>query len=114
MHCSSCYGQKPGVPHVDFESSYNGPPISTSPRAGYVDWVILCSDCVESAHSMLPETRDVAGELRKRIADLEAELADVGAYADKLEAAVVLRPERKQAAPPSTKPRKPRYQSENS
>jgi hypothetical protein len=99
---------------VDFESSYDGPPIDMSnPRAGHVDWVVMCSECIESAHSMLPQTRDVTGAMRERIASLEAELADVGAYADKLEAAVVLRPERKHAAPPSTKPRKPRYQSEN-
>lgn len=107
IRCSSCFGQKPGVPHVDFESSYDGPPIDQSnPRAGHVDWVVICSECLESAHSMLPDVRDVVGELRTRLADVERERDEVGAYADKLEAAVVGKPERKTSTPA----RKGRYQ----
>jgi hypothetical protein len=110
IRCSSCFGQKPGVPHVDFESSYDGPPIdSSNPRAGHVDWVVICSECIEAAHALLPEVRDVVGDLRHRLRETERERDELGSYADKLEAAVVGKPERtKQAASPQT--RKPRYQ----
>lgn len=94
---------------MDFESSYDGPPIDQSnPRSGHIDWVVMCSECIEAAHAMLPEVRDVVGELRTRLAETERERDEVGAYADKLEAAVVGKPERKQS--PNTTARKGRYQ----
>jgi hypothetical protein len=117
VRCSSCFGQKPESPHVDFESSYDGPPIdSSSPRAGHIDWVVMCGECIEAAHSLLPQVRDVVGELRARLADVERERDEIGAYADKLEAAVTDRPARKNFTAPAEKApkpaRKPRYQPE--
>jgi hypothetical protein len=108
VRCSSCFGQNPESPHVDFESSYDGPPIDhTNPRAGHVDWVVICAACIEAAHSLLPEVRDAVGELRSRLADVTRERDEIGRYADKLEGAVTERPECA-----AKQQRKPRYQKE--
>lgn len=100
--------------HIDFESSYDGPPIDQSnPRAGRVEWVVMCQDCIETAHSMLPAQRDTAAELRTRIKILETELREVTNYADRLESAVTARPERLPSKPrpkSEPKPRSTRYQ----
>lgn len=90
--------------HVDFESSYDGPPLDDNPRV-HLDWVVLCQECIETAHSMLPETRDATAALREQLHAAEKERDEIGRYADSLEAAVAGRPERQ-----PSKPRKPRYQ----
>jgi hypothetical protein len=112
VRCSSCFGQKPGSAHIDFESSYDGPPISEAPRAPHLDWVVICDECIEAAHALLPAQHEVVDKLRAQLHAAESERDEVSAYADRLEAAITDKPERKQhTSSAEPKPaRKPRYQ----
>lgn len=93
--CSACYGQYLDRPHVDFAAAYDGPPLDVSnPRAGNIDWIVLCDHCIRSAHRLLPADADKQAAIALR-ADLQATqeaLGQMASYTATLEAAVAAKP----------------------
>jgi hypothetical protein len=114
--CAACYGQYHDRTHVDFGAALEGRLIDPSkPRGGHVDWVIICDHCLRSAVALLPEERTKQEALEQRNADLEHQLAETQAYADRIEEALTHRPPRpvatasKQRASAKSAPRRNRY-----
>lgn len=96
VKCSSCYGQKPGHAHVDFESAFNGPLVDPDrPRAGHIDWLVICDDCVRSAYELLPEVRGRREQMEEELAATKAALAEEQNFSQRLEDAVAARPMRR-------------------
>jgi hypothetical protein len=107
VKCSGCYGQKPGHPHIDFESAYDGPMLDAdNPRRGHIDWLVLCDECIASAAAMLPENTEVVERLREELAEARANLADADNYIDRLESAHEARPASRRAAQSQSTPKK--------
>lgn len=48
-YCSSCFGQKPTLVHVDFESYWDGPIIDGAGFKQPIDDLIICADCLKAA-----------------------------------------------------------------
>jgi hypothetical protein len=114
--CAACYQQKPDTVHIDYRAALEGRLVDPSkPRAGHVDWVIICADCLRNGVALLPEEKTRADALDERVAVLEGELEKERQYSAKLEDAVSVRPEREPRAPrKAPAQRKPRYQSQES
>lgn len=114
VKCSSCFGQYPDRPHVDFESAYDGPQIDPeNPRRGHIDWLVICSDCIQAAAGFLPEERDALEQLRQENESVKQALAEADNYIDQLESAHSARPASR--GPKSTTqraPKKRRYEPE--
>lgn len=91
--CTGCFTTKLDMPHVDFASAFHGPLIDAdNPRAGHVDWLILCQDCIERAHALLPETVDALADLRNQLAQANRELDAERNFASRMEDALQHRP----------------------
>jgi hypothetical protein len=111
VKCSGCFAQKPGHPHIDFESAYDGPQLDADdPRRGHIDWLVLCDECVTAANAMLPENLEVVERLREELAEARANLADADNYIDQLESAHAARPASRQAQSTPKKAPKRRYE----
>lgn len=100
VRCAGCFCQKPGEPHIDFESAFEGPQVDPdNPRKGHVDWLVLCDECVRTSFAMLPDVADERDRLREQLADREREIRELSNYVDSLEGAVAGRPSSRQQAP---------------
>lgn len=91
-HCSSCFDQKVGERHVDFEVAFDGPVVENA-RDGMdpvaIDELVVCEKCLADAVALLPVERDQEEvdeieALRARVAELEQANGDLGEYNDKL------------------------------
>ena len=103
-HCSGCFQQKPQQTHVDFGAAYDGPMVpalegATGVVGHSIDELILCEDCLTQAAKLIG--LENAGALVAERDQLEAsnralrmEAAGLKDYADKLEAAVAVKPQR--------------------
>ena len=112
--CTGCHGQYPDRVHVDFNSAFEGPVIdSANPRTTRIDWLVLCEDCVRTAHRVLPndERDDEIERLNRQVAQLRQRAEEAETYADSLEDTLEKRPAARQAKPktPPSGARKPRY-----
>jgi uncharacterized protein YecA (UPF0149 family) len=67
-----------------------------------VDWVVICERCLRAGVALLPEEHDRADTLEQQVADLEEQLRQTQAYADRLEDAFQHKPK---PAPKQTKPK---------
>ena len=106
--CAACYGQHLDRAHVDFMAGYEGALIDPArPRAGHVDWLVLCENCIRVAVSLLPEEQAKTEALKSKIEALEERADKAESYADSLEDTLQRRPAR-DGAP--KRARKPRYQ----
>lgn len=113
--CAACYQQKTDAIYIDYASALEGRLIDPSkPRGGHVDWVIICEPCLRAGVALLPEERTKVETLERRVADLEAQLAETQAYADRIEDALSHRPESMPKAKGKTykQQRRPRYQNQ--
>lgn len=91
--CSGCYTQKLDQAHVDFESAWEGPQVDpANPRSPHIEWLILCEDCVRTAHRMLPDEVDDRAQLRDEVDTLKAQLAEEQNFSQRLEDALAHRP----------------------
>ncbi len=114
--CAGCYGQYPGRVHVDFASAIEGAQLDPErPRAGHVEWVVLCENCVRNAHNLLPHPEaDRLAEFAAENAELRERLARSEHYAETLEDAIARRPEREHQHPTvKAAPRKRRYEGKS-
>ena len=116
----SCYLQRPGVPHVDYGAAIEGRLIDPSrPRGGFVDWVVICENCLRAGVALLPdERRDRDAEHKALVAQLEAELRKSAEYIAQLEAAFAAREHVRPTVKPAPKPepkqqRKTRYEAKS-
>jgi hypothetical protein len=110
--CAACYSQYPDRIHVDYASALEGRLVDPSaPRGGHVDWVIICENCLRAGVALLPEDKSKTEAFEQRIADLEEQLTQTQAYADRVEDALAARPATR-AAKPKTAPRKNRYEKD--
>ena len=114
--CAACNGQYIDRLHVDYMAGYEGGLIDPNrPRAGHVDWLVICENCLRRGAELLPEYRSKLVTAEQRVKDLEAELKATQAFADRVEDALAHRPaERAERAPKATtRPttRKPRYET---
>jgi hypothetical protein len=91
--CSACYAQYPDRKHIDYRSMMNGlQPPGAGPRDPHVDWVTICENCLRSGLALLPEEAGPREKLEQRVADLEEQLRETQAYADRVEDALSARP----------------------
>lgn len=101
--CTGCYSTKRHMPHVDFASKFDGPLIDPErPRAGHIEWLVLCQECVERAHALLPEQRDLYADLKARLAETQRQLDEERNYSSSMEDTLQRRPQhagRKPAKP---------------
>lgn len=107
--CSGCFSAKPQQTHVDFGASYDGPMVpaveNVSGLVGHsIDELILCEDCLVTAAKLIGLVR--AETLIAERDQLEAanhllrmEATGYKDYAEKLEAAVNVRPQPRPQAP---------------
>ena len=77
-YCSSCFGQKPEMAHVDFESYWDGPIIQGKSFKQPIDDLIICRDCLVAAGLMVGLV-DNKNFLNERVA-LKEELKELRAY----------------------------------
>lgn len=114
VKCSSCFGQYPDRPHVDFESAYDGPQIDPeNPRRGHVDWLVICSDCIRAAGGFLPEEADQTAALQSELDTVKSQLREADNYIDRLESAHAARPASRGAQSTTQRaPKKRRYEPE--
>lgn len=115
--CSACFLQKTDQPHVDFDASWDGPsfPDGVATEDGVqdhipvtIDELILCSDCLRSAHSLLAEGDDpgLVPRLQGEKQELSERLAGALAYISALESERGARDTiAKLISPPKPKPR---------
>jgi hypothetical protein len=104
-YCSSCFGQKTELRHVDFDAAWDGPVID--PGNGIkqvIDDLIICEHCLAEAASLLGYGQDEL--LRARVDRLEEDLvaarrqrAEAIKYSQQLEQTIALRPERMPVPP---------------
>lgn len=99
IRCAGCFCQKPGEPHIDYESAFEGPVDPDRPRGPRVDWLVLCADCVRSGYRLLPDVREPVDELTAQLEAKEQELQELSAYVESLEGAVAARPSSRQSQP---------------
>lgn len=53
-YCAACFGQKPEVPHIDFEAAYDGPVIEVGNGIKVtIDDLIICEQCLAVAVKLL-------------------------------------------------------------
>lgn len=52
-YCSSCFGGKPQIAHVDFEAYYDGPIIQGKTFKQPIDDLIICEDCLRAAGEVI-------------------------------------------------------------
>lgn len=78
-HCASCFSQKLGMRHVDFESYYDGPVLdAANGMKQTIDDLIICEECLRTAAKfvgMVDADEDVQEELeklRKEVGQLRA------------------------------------------
>jgi hypothetical protein len=117
--CAACNGQYIDRLHVDYMAGYEGGLIDPNrPRAGHVDWLVICENCIRRGAELLPEYRSQLTAALQRVTDLEAQLTAAQDYADRIEDAFQRRPaERAERAPkaaPAKAARKPRYEAKAS
>lgn len=110
--CAACYGQYADRLHVDYAAAFEGALIDPNkPRGGHVDWLVICEKCLRNGVALLPEEKGRTEALEQQIADLQAQLAETQAYADKIEDALSHRPSAPAQKPRAkAAPRKPRYE----
>jgi hypothetical protein len=103
--CAACYGQYTDRAHVDFQAGYEGALIDPNrPRAGHVDWLVICEKCIRTAAALLPEQASKVEGLQHEIAALKERAEKAEEYADRIELALSHRPERdRDPAPPKVK-----------
>ena len=117
--CAACNGQYTDRLHVDYMAGYEGGLIDPNrPRAGHVDWLVMCENCIRRGAELLPEHSGRLTAAEQRIEALEAQLKSTQAYADSIEDALSRRPAerapRELKAAPAKGPRKSRYEAKAS
>jgi hypothetical protein len=108
-HCAACFCSKPDVPHVDFNSDYDGPTLlDASGQRQQIDELIVCQDCLREAFQALELSANPTGELERELHEARSEVQRWRAYAEGLEDAQASRPEpvkRGRGRPPRREPR---------
>jgi hypothetical protein len=66
-HCSSCFSAKPTQAHVDFGAAWDGPVIGEGVTMHVIDDLIICSDCLVRAGTLigLGDVTAITAELRR-------------------------------------------------
>lgn len=107
--CAACNGQYTDRVHVDYMAGYEGGLIDpTRPRAGHVDWLVMCENCIRRGAELLPEYSTKLAAALQQIEDLETRLKAAQDYADTIEDAFSRRPAERAEREPRTAPRAPR------
>lgn len=117
MYCSACGCQDREKQHVDFDAACDRGYGSDGAVKVRMDDLILCETCLRSGAALVGMVD--GGEPGQRIAQLEQLLANeklradkVVAYADRMEAAIAVRPEPLKVQRPRGRPPKTRKPEE--
>jgi hypothetical protein len=110
--CAGCFAQYPDRLHVDYRAAFDGPQVPGSgPRSPHISWVTICEKCLRDGVALLPEEKGRVDALEQRIVDLEEQLKQTEAYADRVEDALASRPASR-AAKPKAGQRRNRYEKD--
>jgi hypothetical protein len=96
-HCSSCFAQKNGEVHVDFDAAWDGPVFNEAeeheqPRFVAIDELVICESCLREAGALIqlkPAERIEREKvvLEERVRELSERLAGAVEHIGRLEEA---------------------------
>jgi hypothetical protein len=109
-YCAACFQAKPGSPHVDFGSAYDGPVLVDDAGVRQsIDDLVVCESCVRDATRVLELHVAPIDDVERDRAAAERDARAWREYAVALEAAHARRPEPPRRGPgrPPRQPSRP-------